>query len=79
VDFWGYDDEGAALLVVMEIQPVRDVVSIDKPNVAPGVQRRGVRRALLAHLVASASAPIRVGTWPPSTGRSASTSATGSS
>jgi GNAT superfamily N-acetyltransferase len=62
VTFWGYE-AGGALVGVMGIQPVRDVDLIRHAYVSPGSQRRGVGRALLAHLAGSATRRMLVGTW----------------
>ena len=62
VDFWGYE-AGGQLLGVMGIQPVRDVDLIRHAYVLPESQGRGVGRALLEHLLASATRRVLVGTW----------------
>jgi N-acetylglutamate synthase-like GNAT family acetyltransferase len=62
VEFWGYEED-AELVGVMGIQPVGDVVLIRHAYVAPGRQGSGIGGALLGRLVASATAPLLVGTW----------------
>jgi GNAT superfamily N-acetyltransferase len=62
VVFWGYERDGV-LTGVMGIQRVRDVYLIRHAYVLPTQQGRGVGRALLEHLVATATAPLLVGTW----------------
>jgi GNAT superfamily N-acetyltransferase len=62
VAFWGYEADGV-LLGVMGIQPVRDVELIRHAYVRPESQGRGVGGALLAHLLATATRPVLVGTW----------------
>jgi GNAT superfamily N-acetyltransferase len=62
VAFWGLEEDGA-LVGVMGIQPVADVDLIRHAYVRPAHQRRGVGAALLAHLLASATRPVLVGTW----------------
>ena len=47
----------------MGIQPVRDVDLIRHAYVRPGVQRRGVGAALIAHLRGLSTRPMLVGTW----------------
>ena len=47
----------------MGIQPVRDVDLIRHAYVRPGVQRRGIGAALLAHLRGLSTRPMLVGTW----------------
>src|SRR3954466_14123255 len=51
VAFWGYEDDGGALVGVMGIQPVGDVELIRHAYTAPAGQRRGVGSALLEHLM----------------------------
>jgi len=62
VEFWGYED-GATLLGVMGIQPVRDVNLIRHAYVRPGRQGEGIGTALLRHLEERATRPLLVGTW----------------
>ncbi len=63
VAFWGYE-EGAELLGIMGIQPVRDVDLIRHAYTAPAQQGRGVGGALLSHLLAERGPrPLLVGTW----------------
>jgi GNAT superfamily N-acetyltransferase len=62
VVFWGYEAEGE-LLGLMGIQRVDDVDLIRHAYVLPGDQRRGIGRALLAHLQGVAEQRILVGTW----------------
>jgi GNAT superfamily N-acetyltransferase len=62
VVFWGYERDGV-LTGVMGIQRVRDVELIRHAYVLPEAQGDGVGRALLAHLVERADAPLLVGTW----------------
>jgi len=62
VEFWGYELDGA-LMGVMGIQPVRDVDLIRHAYVRPGSQRLGVGAALIAHLRASSTRRMLVGTW----------------
>jgi GNAT superfamily N-acetyltransferase len=63
VAFWGYQDDGAGLVGVMGIQPVRDVVLIRHAYVAPERQGSGIGSALLEHLTRSTTRPILIGTW----------------
>ena len=62
VRFWGCEDDHR-LSGVMGIQPVRDVDLIRHAYVRPGVQRRGIGAALLAHLRGLSTRPMLVGTW----------------
>ena len=62
VEFWGHQRDGT-LTGVMGIQRVRDVQLIRHAYVLPSQQGRGVGRELLDHLVATAQAPLLVGTW----------------
>ena len=62
VRFWGFEDDHR-LSGVMGIQPVRDVDLIRHAYVRPGVQRRGIGAALLAHLRGLSTRPMLVGTW----------------
>ena len=61
VSFSGYDE--GRLLGVMGIQPVRDVDLIRHAYVRPAAQGRGVGAALLAHVRATTSRQMLVGTW----------------
>src|SRR3954471_16341612 len=60
VELWGYESDGA-LVAVMGIQRVRDVDLIRHAYVAPGMQRRGIGGALLAHLRISSTRRMLVG------------------
>ena len=62
VTFWGCEDDHR-LSGVMGIQPVRDVDLIRHAYVRPGVQRRGIGAALIAHLRGQSTRPMLVGTW----------------
>ena len=62
VVFSGYEAEGE-LIGVMGIQQVNDVDLIRHAYVLPGNQGRGVGSSLLAHLRATTSRPILIGTW----------------
>jgi len=62
VEFWGYED-GAELLGIMGIQPVRDVNLIRHAYVVPDRQGAGIGGALLEHLLEVATRPMLVGTW----------------
>jgi GNAT superfamily N-acetyltransferase len=62
VVFWGYESDGE-LVGIMGIQPLGDVDLIRHAYVAPASQRRGVGRALLAHLMRAATRRMLVGTW----------------
>ena len=62
VAFWAYADHGE-IVGVMGLQPVRDVDLIRHAYVLPDAQRRGVGRALLAHLTHHRDRQILVGTW----------------
>jgi GNAT superfamily N-acetyltransferase len=62
VAFWGHEENGA-LLGVMGIQRARDVDLIRHAYVIPGIQRRGIGGALLAHLRISSPRRMLVGTW----------------
>ncbi|MBV8597434.1 MAG: GNAT family N-acetyltransferase [Actinobacteria bacterium] len=61
VVFWGYDD--GELFGVMGVQAREDVDLIRHAYVRPGHQGRGVGRALLEHLRATAKRPVLVGTY----------------
>jgi GNAT superfamily N-acetyltransferase len=66
VAFWGCeasDAQGAALIGVMGIQPVRDVELIRHAYVRTGGQRRGVGGALIEHLRRLTKRRMLVGTW----------------
>ena len=62
VVFWGCELDGE-LVGVMGIQHVRDVDLIRHAYVDPGSQRRGVGRALIAHLRQQSQTQMLVGTW----------------
>jgi len=63
VEFWGIEDEAAALAGVMGIQAVRDVDLIRHAYVRPGLQGGGIGRRLLEALTSKAERPLLVGTW----------------
>jgi AraC-like DNA-binding protein/GNAT superfamily N-acetyltransferase len=63
VDFWGYEDDGGALVGVMGIQPVRDVDLIRHAYVLPARQGEGIGGVLLGHLRGRSGRPLLVGTW----------------
>ena len=62
VEFWGCEEDGR-LLGIMGVQLVREVDLIRHAYVRPGLQRGGVGRSLLKHLVARNTRPVLVGTW----------------
>jgi GNAT superfamily N-acetyltransferase len=62
VAFSGYEADGE-LIGVMGIQRVRDVDLIRHAYVLPGNQGRGIGGSLLAHLRASTTRRILIGTW----------------
>src|SRR5437764_8780591 len=62
VVFSGHE-AGGMLVGVMGLQSVRDVDLIRHAYVLPGYQRRGVGRALLAHLRRTSTRRMLVGTW----------------
>ncbi|MGA7983727.1 MAG: GNAT family N-acetyltransferase [Burkholderiales bacterium] len=62
VEFWGAE-EGGRLRGVMGIQDRGEVALVRHAYVAPEAQRRGVGRALLAHVQGLARKPLLVGTW----------------
>jgi GNAT superfamily N-acetyltransferase len=62
VVFWGHEQNGA-LIGVMGLQGVREVDLIRHAYVVPGVQRRGIGGALLAHLRGLSTRRMLVGTW----------------
>jgi GNAT superfamily N-acetyltransferase len=62
VAFWGHEQNGT-LLGVMGLQGVRDVDLIRHAYVVPGIQRRGIGGALLAHLRGLSTRRMLVGTW----------------
>jgi GNAT superfamily N-acetyltransferase len=62
VVFWGYE-EGATLVGVMGIQPVRDVTLVRHAYVRTSRQNRGIGAHLLSHLHELAQGPVLIGTW----------------
>ena len=62
VEFWGAE-EGGRLLGVMGIQDRGEVALVRHAYVASDAQRKGVGRALLAHVQGLANKPLLVGTW----------------
>jgi GNAT superfamily N-acetyltransferase len=62
VAFWGAEEDGK-LIGVMGLQAVRDVDLIRHAYVRPGIQRRGIGGALLAHLRDLSARRMLVGTW----------------
>ena len=62
VAFWGHEQNGT-LLGAMGLQTVRDVDLIRHAYVVPGIQRRGIGGALLAHLLSLSTRRMLVGTW----------------
>jgi len=62
VEFWGEDQNGD-LLGVMGIQPVQDVNLIRHAYVRTDRQRQGIGARLLAHLLATSTSPVLIGTW----------------
>lgn len=62
VEFWGAEEVGR-LLGVMGIQDRGEVALVRHAYVAPEAQRKGVGRALLAHVQGLARKPLLVGTW----------------
>ena len=62
VRFAGFERDGE-LLGVMGIQAVEDVDLIRHAYVLPGYQQHGIGGRLIAHLSASTSRPMLVGTW----------------
>lgn len=63
VAFFGYD-EGAALVGVMGIEPVRDVTLLRHAYVLTSHQRRGIGAALLGHVLSLTRTPqLLLGTW----------------
>jgi GNAT superfamily N-acetyltransferase len=62
VAFWGYEQDNT-LVGVMGLQSVRDVDLIRHAYVLPSSQRRGVGRALLAHVRLTSTRRLLVGTW----------------
>ena len=62
VVFWGYEETGT-LIGVMGLQDVQDVTLIRHAYVRTSNQGTGIGARLLAHLRASATRPILIGTW----------------
>lgn len=62
VQFWGFDS-GGKLAGVMGLQDSRDVTLVRHAYVRTANQRHGVGAALLAHLLATATCPVLIGTW----------------
>jgi len=62
VIFWGFEDSGT-LVGVMGVQPIQDVTLIRHAYVRTDRQGQGVGAKLLAHLRASATTPVLIGTW----------------
>ncbi len=63
VRFDGYEIEGAGLVGVMGVQPVRDVTLIRHAYVDPEYQRAGVGSALLKGLLERQDRPVLIGAW----------------
>lgn len=62
VAFRVYEEDGT-VIGVMGAQPVKDVLLIRHAYVRTDRQRGGIGAALIADLLAGASAPVLVGTW----------------
>ena len=62
VEFWGYEEAGE-LLGVMGVQPVHDVTLIRHAYVRTARQGQGIGGRMLAHLCATVTRPLLVGTW----------------
>lgn len=62
VRFSGFEREGQ-LIGVMGIQAVDDVDLLRHAYVLPGYQQHGIGGRLIAHLTASTTRPMLVGTW----------------
>lgn len=62
VEFIGCEHDGT-IVGVMGVQPVKDVVLIRHAYVRPEMQRHGIGRILLEHLLKLATTPVLIGTW----------------